>query len=171
MFLCFTSYDCPGSLPPIPLTRESVPGYVYIRRSVALKSNYEKYSDIYHIHRVPVISTTVLLCTIVLPVVFFSFSALIDSALITQEPIELETSRFHQKICLITPSNLFWSSIIVWVPNSQQTLKQKPPSHLSHLVRRGPGWVAVLQGTKFYLRRHYLPLVITFVCMLFRGNC
>ena len=66
-------FNCPGSLPPIPLTRESVPGYVYIRRSVALKSNYKKYSDIYHIHRVPVISTTVLLCTIVLPVFFFLF--------------------------------------------------------------------------------------------------
>ena len=44
-----------------------------------------------------VISTTVLLCTIVLPV-FFSFSASIDRALIIQEQIKLETSRFHQKI-------------------------------------------------------------------------
>mgnify|MGYP001797408789 CR=1 FL=1 len=25
-------------------------------------------------------------------------------------------------------------------------------SHLSHLVRRGPEWVAVLQGTKFHQR-------------------
>ena len=61
------------------------------------------------------ISTTVLLCTIVLPVLFFSFSASKDRALITQELIELETSRFHRKTCLITPSNLFWSNITVWL--------------------------------------------------------
>ena len=54
----------------------------------------------------PLVSTTVLLCTIVLPI-FFPFSASIDRALVTQEPTELETSRFHQKICIITPSHLF----------------------------------------------------------------
>ena len=70
------------------------------------------------------ISTTVILCTIVLPV-FFSSSASIDRALITHEPIELDTGRFHRNICLITPSNLFRSNIIVWALNLQQTLKRK----------------------------------------------
>ena len=55
------------------------------------------------------ISTTVLLCTIVL-LVFFSFSASIDRALITQEPIELETSRSHQKI-VSSPHRIFFDQI------------------------------------------------------------
>ena len=45
-------------------------------------------------------STTVLLHTIVL-LVFFSFSATILWALLTQEPIELETIYLHRKFCYI----------------------------------------------------------------------
>ena len=68
------------------------------------------------------ISTTVLQCTIFCQL----FSTSIDWAIITREPIELEKRCFHRKICLIiTPSQRFWSNIIVWVPNLQQTLKQK----------------------------------------------
>ena len=36
-------------------------------------------------------------------------------------------------------------------------------SHLSHLVRRGPGWVAVLQGTKFYQRMPSDSIVNIFI--------
>ena len=36
-------------------------------------------------------------------------------------------------------------------------------SHLSHLVRRGPGWVAVLQGTKVYQRMHSDSIVNIFI--------
>ena len=95
-----------------------------------------------------IISTAVSLCAIVLPV-FFSSSASIDRALITQQPIELETSRFRRKFCLITPSQLFQSNIIVWVPNSQQTLKQK---------------FCYLYNGRLIKRRQYLSLIITFVC-------
>ena len=45
------------------------------------------------------ISPTVLLCTIVSPVFFCSISIL--RALVTQEPIEWETSGFQRKFCLI----------------------------------------------------------------------
>ena len=57
---------------------------------------------------------------------FFWFSsASIHHALLTQEPIELDTSHFHRKICLNYLSRLFYSNIMVWGPNLQQTLKLK----------------------------------------------
>ena len=40
---------------------------------------------------------------------------------------------------------------------------RKNISHLCHLVRRGPGWVAVLQGTKFYQRMLSDSIVIIFI--------
>ena len=58
------------------------------------------------------ISRTVLLCTIVLQVYFFFL-------------LHLNLCCFAQKLCLITSLRCFRSNIILWVPNLQQTLKQK----------------------------------------------
>ena len=58
-------------------------------------------------------------------------------------------SRFHRKYCLINSAHRFRSNVIVWVPNSQQALKQKS---------------CYLDDGSLIKRSHY----ITFVCMPLR---
>ena len=81
------------------------------------------------------------------------YCVLLFCQFLTQEPVELETSRFQQKFCLITSSRRSRSNIEVGVPNPKFTLKQK---------------FCYINSGRLIKRSHYLPLIITFVCMLVR---